>query len=342
VQFANARGSVIGAAEVLINEVTTPDAEVLAETAAMVGYDMNNAGVMTGDKQIDSLTRPVRWTAEGGVEELSLGESGETGYTYDINELGDSVGQINRTDNSVVPALWRADGTLVELGLPDWLPYDYARAFALNDNGAVVGNASLLRQEDDGKWHEYNDPFIWTEADGFQRLPHIGDARHLTEPFAINNAGYVVGHSVDAGEDRLVMWSPDRTIEDLGNLPGQSGGIATAINDSGVVVGVNGDDAFVWTRADGMRRLADFGYDGNATKVTSDGWVMGSAELAPYEDTPVVWDPQGRIYDVYGMVDPQVFYPVQNMGLNDHHQLLVYGYTQEGSGLDLLQLPELP
>ena len=66
-----------------------------------------------------------------------------------------------------------------------------------------------------------------------------------------------------------------------------------------------------------MRRLADFGYDGNATKVTSDGWVMGSAELAPYEETPVVWDPQGRIYDVYGMVDPQTFYPVQDMGLND-------------------------
>ena len=124
------------------------------------------------------------------------------------------------TDGSVVPALWRADGTLVELGLPDWLPYDYARAFAVNDAGAVVGNASLLRQEEDGYWHEYNDPFIWTEADGFQRLPHIGDARHLTEPFAINNDGYVVGHSQDAGEDHLVMWSPDR--DDRG--PGQPAG----------------------------------------------------------------------------------------------------------------------
>ena len=188
----------------------------------MVGYDLNNAGVMTGDKQIDSLTRPVRWTAEGGVEELALGESGETGYSYDINELGDSVGQINREDGSAVPALWRADGTLVELGLPDWLPYDYARAFAMNDDGAVVGNASLLRQEDDGKWHEYNDPFIWTEADGFQRLPHIGDDRHMTEPFAINNDGYVVGHSDDrrrgppgdvvAGRDDRGPGQPARSV----------------------------------------------------------------------------------------------------------------------------------
>jgi uncharacterized membrane protein len=333
---------VIGSAEVLIKEVTTPDAEVLAESAAMVGYDLNNAGVMTGDKQIDSLTKPVRWTAEGGVEELALGESGETGYSYDVNELGDSVGQIGRQDGSVVPALWRADGTLVELGLPDWLPYDYARAFAVNDAGAVVGNASLLRQEDDGKWHEYNDPFIWTEADGFRRLPHIGDDRNMTEPFAVNDDGWVVGHSMDAGEDHLVLWSPDGAIEDLGNLPGMAGGVAAAINDDGTVVGTSGDDAFVWTRADGMHRLADYGFSATASKVTSDGWVMGSAEIAPFEETPVVWDPQGRVYDVHGMVDPMVIFPVQAMGLNDLHQLLIYGYTADGSGLQLLQLPALP
>jgi probable HAF family extracellular repeat protein len=322
--------------------VTTPDAQVLADAPAMVGYDLNNAGVMTGDKQIDSQTKPVRWTADGGVEELSLGAQGVTGYSYDINEHGDSVGQIGFDDNRVVPALWRADGTLVELGIPDWLPYDYARAFAINDSGTVVGNASLLRQEDDGFWHEYNDPFIWTEADGFRRLPHIGADRNLTEPFAVNNDGWVVGHSMDAGEDHLVLWSPEGEIEDLGNLPGMSGGIAAGISSDGTVVGTSGDDAFVWTRADGMHRLADYGFDASASKVTSDGWVMGSAEIAPFEETPVIWDPQGRVYDVYGMVDPASIYPVQAMGLNDEHQLLVYGYVGDGSGLQLLQLPALP
>jgi subtilisin family serine protease/uncharacterized membrane protein len=342
VQMKSLRGAVLGTAEVLIDQVTTPDAQVVANAPAMVGYDLNNAGVMTGDKQIDAQTKPVRWTAEGGVEQLALGDHGTTGYSYDINEHGDSVGQIALDDNRVVPALWKADGTLIELGLPDWLPYDYARAFAINDSGTVVGNASLLRQEDDGFWHEYNDPFIWTEAGGFQRLPHIGDDRSMTEPFAVNDDGWVVGHSVDGGDDHLVLWSPDREIEDLGNLPGMSGGVAAAINADGTVVGTNGDDAFVWTRADGLRRLADYGFSAGASKVTSDGWVMGSAEVAPYEETPVVWDPQGRVYDVHGMVDPSVFYPVQGMGLNDLHQLVVYGYTADGSGLQLLQLPALP
>ena len=91
-----------------------------------------------------------------------------------------------------------------------------------------------------------------------------------------------------------------------------------------------------------MHRLSDYGFNATASKVTSDGWVMGSAEVAPYQETPVVWDPQGRIYDVYGMVDPQAIYPVQAMGLNDQHQLLIYGYVVDGSGLQLLQLPELP
>ncbi len=343
VQFANPRGTVIGAAEVLINQVTTPDAGVLAEAAPMVGYDLNNAGVMTGDKQIDSHTMPVRWTEDGGVEELQVREDAWSGYSYDINEHGDSVGQIDLEDGGAVAALWRADGTLVELGVPDWMPYQYARAFAINDSGMVVGNATLFRQEDDGYWHEYNDPFVWSEAEGFTRLPHIGDDRHNTEPYAINNDGYVVGQSHIGNEQHAVMWSPDGTIEDLGNLPGMSGAWARAINDSGVVVGSSGDDAFVWTRADGMRRLADFGFDGAAVKVNSDGWVIGQAQLTPWDETPVVWDPQGRIYDVYGMVDPQWFFPVQGMGLNDQRELLVYGYTDDGnSGLKLLQLPQLP
>jgi probable HAF family extracellular repeat protein len=343
VQFANPQGAVIGAAEVLINEVTTPDAGVLAEAPAMVGYDLNNAGVMTGDKQIDSRTMPVHWTKDGGVEELAVREGAWSGYSYDINEHGDSVGQINLDDGTAVAALWRADGSLVELGVPDWMPYDYARAFAINDHGVVVGNASLFRMEDDGYYHEYNDPFVWTEAKGFRRLPHIGDDRHNTEPYAVNNDGYVVGQSHIGWEQHAVMWSPDGTIEDLGTLPGQSDAWARSINESGVVVGSSGDDAFVWARADGMRRLADFGFDGAATKVTNDGWVMGSAQITPWDETPVVWDPQGRIYDVYGMVDPAWFFPVQGMGLNDQHQLLVYGYTDDGnSGLKLLQLPELP
>ena len=48
------------------------------------------------------------------------------------------------------------------------------------------------------------------------------------------------------------------------------------------------------------------------------------------------------MYDVHGMVDPMVIFPVQGMGLNDLHQLLVYGYMADGSGLQLLQLPALP
>ena len=171
------------------------------------------------------------------------------------------------------------------------------------------GTRRLFRLEEDGYYHEYNDPFVWTEAEGFTRLPHIGDDRHNTEPFAINNDGYVVGQSHIGNEQHAVMWSPDGTIEDLGNLPGQSGGWARAINDSGVVVGSSGDDAFTWTRADGMRRLPDFGFDGAAVKVTSDGWVLGSAQITPWDETPVVWDPQGRVYDVYGMVEPAVVLP---------------------------------
>ena len=169
VQFANPQGAVIGSAEVLINDVTTPDARCWP-SCRRHGRLRPEQRRRDDGRQADRLDAPCRCAGPpaGGVEELAVGEDGWTGYAYDINEHGDVGGQINLEDGSAVPALWRADGSLVDLGLPDWMPYDYARAFAINDSGTVVGNACLFTLEEDGYYHEYNDPFVWTEADGFR------------------------------------------------------------------------------------------------------------------------------------------------------------------------------
>ena len=129
------------------------------------------------------------------------------------------------------------------------------------------------------------------------------------------------------------MWSPDGTIEDLGNLPGQSGGWATAINDSGVVVGSNGDDAFVWTRADGMRRLADFGF--NAHRDQGDERRLGDGlGRARARTRRRRWSGTRRVASTTstGWSTRSRSTRSRAMGLNDQHQLLVYGYTEDGNG----------
>lgn len=48
------------------------------------------------------------------------------------------------------------------------------------------------------------------------------------------------------------------------------------------------------------------------------------------------------MYDISAMVDPATNYPVEPMAINDHHEVMVYGYVGSGSGLVLLDLPALP
>ncbi|MBM0256160.1 S8 family serine peptidase [Micromonospora sp. 4G55] len=340
VSVVNAEGAVIGEAEVLVDEVRTPQAEVLASFAPMVGFDLNNAGQLAGDKQINARTRPVRWTQAGGVEPLGMGIDGLSGTAFDINEAGATAGLIVTTASKVKAVTWHPDGTPEFLGVPDWRPYTSARSFALNDHGTVVGNATVIQREADGRQQLYNDPFVWTATDGFRRLPHLGPNPSDTEPLAINDDGYVVGHSMVDGVSHVALWHPDGTVEDLGSLPGMRGGTAMAINADGVVVGESGDDAFVWTRTGGMRRLPDFGFDATATKVTSDGWIVGTAEVLPDDERPVVWDPQGRIYNLNDMVGQDVMYALLPMGINDSHQVVLYGYVGAASGNALIRLPK--
>ena len=341
VPVANDHGTTIGYADVLVKSVSTPDGTVLATMAAMVGADMNNAGVMVGDKQISARTKPIRWTREGGVEPLPIGDTGRSGTAYDVNEAGMIAGEITLTTGKLVPALWQADGSLTDIGVPDWRAYTSARASALNDNGQVVGDARAFVKEGTVS-RQYDEGYVWSVTAGFRRLPHLSDDVSETLPHAVNDAGWVVGSSKINGTKHAVMWSPQGSIEDLGVLPGMGDSDATAISQNGTVVGTSGDDAFVWTRAGGMHRLADYGFDGSALKVTADGWVLGSAEVQPRDSVPVVWDPSGRVYDLTRMVDPGTIYPLEPMTINDKHEVVVYGYVGTASGEVLMQLPSLP
>jgi len=104
--------------------------------------------------------------------------------------------------------------------------------------------------------------------------------------------------------------------------------VALDVNATGSVVGVSGDDAFIWSQASGMTRLADYGYDAAAEKVSDDGWILGTVELAPYYPVSAMWDPQGRLWDLSGMVpvaEGDWFMATYGFDLNNEHQVMVYG-----------------
>ena len=170
----------------------------------------------------------------------------------------------------------------------------------------------------------------------YSPLQHLSpEAPVATQPRAINAAGLVVGNSLTADYDlHAVTWDASTgAVRDLGTLPGQWSAQAMDVSGTGTVVGISGDDAFVWTEESGMTRLADYGYNATAEKVTDDGWILGTVELSPDDAVSAMWDPQGNLWDLSGMVpvaEGSWFYPTYSFDINNEHELMIYG--QGGSG----------
>ncbi|MGF0118127.1 S8 family serine peptidase [Promicromonospora sp. Marseille-Q5078] len=346
VPLVDAAGGFVGSAEVRVATVRTPQAEVLGTDRPFVGADMNSHGVVAGDAQISAVTTPVLWTADGGRTTLDVGPDGRMGSAYGINEAGDAAGQVLLRAGGVTAVLWRADGARVGLGVPEARDYGQTYAYDLNDatdaHGVQVVGTSLQDVVEDGATRRHSDPWVWTDGEGFRMLPHLGDDPSATKALAINDAGYVVGTSLgDDGIPHAVRWTPDGEVQDLGVLPRMWDAVAQGINAAGDVVGRSGHDAFVWTADGGMRRLPDLGFDGTAYKITDEGLVLGSAQPTPDDVTPVVWDADGKLFDVGRMVDQQVIYPTDPFAINGS-TVLVYGYMGSGGGVALLDLPALP
>ncbi len=143
------------------------------------------------------------------------------------------------------PLTWRADGTApLELSAPAIYGSDTTNrwAYAINDNGAVVGAA-------------HNDtfgerPIRWNASGEATELGNLGTRSGSTftwgQAYAINNAGNVAGYTVRWASgsffDRAIRWGASGTAAtELDDLSPGSQVIprsrAYAINETGTVVG---------------------------------------------------------------------------------------------------------
>lgn len=61
---------------------------------------------------------------------------------------------------------------------------------------------------------------------------------NLSQAYAINDAGEVVGYSqTPGGQLRAFVWTASAGMQDIGTLPGGSNAVANGINNAGWVVG---------------------------------------------------------------------------------------------------------
>ncbi|CAN5900583.1 hypothetical protein BH23PLA1_BH23PLA1_03660 [soil metagenome] len=147
-------------------------------------------------------------------------------------------------------------------------------------------------------------PYIWTPGESSPiEIGLLPNVPIFGRGFSINDSGVVVGESGN-GPSKAFLWSNGDLI-DLGSLPGGSGGVANAINNTGQVVGAasNGQTVRAWI-SDGTPGgpLIDLGTPlgtsnslARAFDISNSGIVAGLARNASdTATTPTLWIPDGN------------------------------------------------
>jgi probable HAF family extracellular repeat protein len=189
-----------------------------------------------------------------------------------------------------------------------------------------------------------------------QLSPLPGDTVAMAN--GINDFGQVVGTSGTCGNTvvggfeagpHAVLWEPDGSVHDLGNLGGTVntgmlavGTEAWAINNRGMVAGqaaLKGNKTFhpfLWTRQTGMMDLGVLPGDlvGAGLYMNNRGEIVGASVSAP---GPATGDPRAFLWKQGSMMDLNDLVPADSplylltaFGINDEGDIVGFGVTDEG------------
>jgi len=219
---------------------------------ASAAYGINDAGTIVGQTNVDPDSEPPHAFRyhNGAMHDLGTGFGpGSFSRAWDINTIGQVVGERSRTQSSPVRAFLVRNGRFRDLGTlggRSLLPFSVESiAYAINDRGQIVGTAL----PPDPPLHA----FLW--EDGVMRdLGTLGGNSEATQANALDDRGHVVGASPTAsGQIHAFLWLDD-SMQDLGTLGGNSSS-AYGNNLHGFVVGssrtptspsFNAGHAFLW------------------------------------------------------------------------------------------------
>lgn len=191
-----------------------------------------------------------RWTSGTGLVALPGNSPSVQGVSPDGVAVGYSVSNFN-----VVASAW-SNGSLSIVGDP---PGGSVQAYALRANTggtAVVGWGNTANGP--------TEAFRWTSTGGFTTLGFFSGGSS-SEARDVSTDGYVVvGFSnIASGSNTAFRWTSGTGLVNLGYLSGGTVSVANAVSGDGAyVVGratsTVGQQAFLWSQADGMMPLATY------------------------------------------------------------------------------------
>lgn len=243
--------------------------------------------------------------------------------------------------------------TIVRIGHEGMTSY----GLALNDSRQVTGNTMSAIEGLEGRLRA----FRWTPAEDetpalfeeLGKLPYIGTSgtdTQFSRGYGINGAGVVVGES-DNSFSQAFRWE-NGVMTSVGSLVPAGTGVARAINDSGVVVGVSGNRAFRATD-EGISDLGSL--DGltnttaRAVAINQHGDAVGNSRNDANVTRATLWRANGSILNLGYLAPGQLSWAFD---VNGSRQVvgsaIVSGSTyhaffwEDGVLRDLGTLPSLP
>jgi len=243
--------------------------------------DVNSRGVLLGMASSADGGRRQSFMWEPGKLTLIAGEGAKAAA---INQDGDLAGEARLAGSaSTGPVLWK-QGKVVGLGACCG-----GRAIALNDHGAVAGEA----YDKQGRYQA----FVWGEKAG---LRLIGPADTYSTAPAINEHGHVVVYAFTEGSSLYRDGALTR-MELSQRWPSQP----RAINNCDVVVGSFGSnsdesEAFLWDEKGGFRNLNDFVLKNSgwklevASSINERGEIVGWGDHSGEDDAGFLLIPETR------------------------------------------------
>jgi probable HAF family extracellular repeat protein len=214
-----------------------------------VTFGINDLGEVVGSYNTEIAARPFRAVRRIGFQSLALPPGANGGVAYAINAKGEAAGYSSGLAG-IQPVWWTRSGAVQLLQIIGIAP---AQALGLNDKGDVVGVSG----------DEIKVAVVWPTKGGIVNLGTLPGFTH-SEAVSVSEKSDIVGVATGVGQfpnrSRAVLWRAGGLAgEDLGALPGGDDSRARDINARDEVVGTsassNGNRAFIWTAATGIRDL---------------------------------------------------------------------------------------
>jgi probable HAF family extracellular repeat protein len=217
---------------------------------------------------------------------------GTTSDAAGINQAGHVSGRSTTAAGDLHGYFWTARTGMTDIGT---LGGKLTFPTAINDRDQIVGYSQIGSNQPCIQ-ASCNHAFIWTAKTGMVDLGTVDSKTFNIIPQSINNRGEVVGYfetfaqgpGIGHGIERPFIWTPKRGMVDLGTLPGDIAGFATAINDDGQVIGHSFNcalgvsclgQAFVWNADEGIVGLGTLGGTSSSANAINDrGEITGVSD----------------------------------------------------------------